>query len=128
MERYAHSRRGVEMLAHRVIQETLSSSVRRAPDPDVRVEPSYATTGLGSRVVNNAATRPARASFRAGHGLFEMREAFDEALLAPSATCRLISKVHWQVWRLGPCRLHAQAAGQDGPRAPEQSANSNLWY
>ncbi|MFI8815932.1 MULTISPECIES: sensor histidine kinase [unclassified Streptomyces] len=65
---------GVELSAYRIVQEALSNVLRHAPGASVDVELSYVTTGLGLRVVNGPAHRPASASPGAGHGLVGMRE------------------------------------------------------
>lgn len=65
---------GVELSAYRIVQEALSNVLRHAPGASVDVELSYVTTGLGLRVVNGPARRPASASPGAGHGLVGMRE------------------------------------------------------
>ncbi|MGY3684379.1 sensor histidine kinase [Streptomyces sp. TE33382] len=65
---------GVELSAYRIVQEALSNVLRHAPGAAVAVELSYVTTGLGLRVVNGPAQRPASDSPGAGHGLIGMRE------------------------------------------------------
>ncbi|MFF5448990.1 sensor histidine kinase [Streptomyces sp. NPDC012888] len=65
---------GVELSAYRIIQETLSNTLRHAPGAAAGVELSYVLGGLGLRVVNGPPTGDVRPSPGAGHGITGMRE------------------------------------------------------
>ncbi|MFF7980040.1 sensor histidine kinase [Streptomyces sp. NPDC007901] len=67
---------GVELSAYRIVQETLSNTLRHAPGASARVEIGYVLGGLGLRIVNGAPPRPAllKPSPGAGHGITGMRE------------------------------------------------------
>jgi signal transduction histidine kinase len=65
---------GVELSAYRIVQEALSNVLRHAPGAEARVEVSHVLGGLGVRIVNGPASRLAKASPGAGHGLLGMRE------------------------------------------------------
>ncbi|MFH8344706.1 sensor histidine kinase [Streptomyces sp. NPDC018045] len=65
---------GVELSAYRIVQEALSNTLRHAPGAEARVEISYVLGGLGLRIVNGKASRLAKPSPGAGHGVLGMRE------------------------------------------------------
>ncbi|MFI0790667.1 sensor histidine kinase [Streptomyces lydicus] len=65
---------GVELSAYRIVQEGLSNALRHSPGADARVEISYVLGGIGLRIVNGPASRLAKPSPGAGHGVLGMRE------------------------------------------------------
>ncbi|MFD7666402.1 sensor histidine kinase [Streptomyces sp. NPDC059788] len=65
---------GVELSAYRIVQEALSNTLRHAPGAEAQVEISYVLGGLGLRIVNGKASRLAKPSPGAGHGVLGMRE------------------------------------------------------
>ncbi len=65
---------GVGLSAYRIVQEALSNALRHSPGADARVEVSYVLGGIGLRIVNGPASRLAKPSPGAGHGLLGMRE------------------------------------------------------
>ncbi|MFI0258594.1 sensor histidine kinase [Streptomyces sp. NPDC017056] len=65
---------GVELSAYRIVQEALSNTLRHAPGAEARVEISYVLGGIGLRIVNGKASRLAKPSPGAGHGVLGMRE------------------------------------------------------
>ncbi|OKI00440.1 two-component sensor histidine kinase [Streptomyces sp. CB02923] len=65
---------GVELSAYRIVQEGLSNALRHSPGAEARVEISYVLGGLGLRIVNGKASRLAKPSPGAGHGVLGMRE------------------------------------------------------
>ncbi|GCE02255.1 sensor histidine kinase [Embleya hyalina] len=65
---------GVELSAYRIVQESLSNTLRHAPGAAARVELAYAHDALRVRISNGAGGRTARPSPGAGHGLLGMRE------------------------------------------------------
>ncbi|MFD4035060.1 sensor histidine kinase [Streptomyces sp. NPDC058637] len=65
---------GVELSAYRIVQETLSNTLRHAPGASAKVEIGYVLGGLGLRVVNGPARGLVKPSPGAGHGITGMRE------------------------------------------------------
>ncbi|MBG0853616.1 two-component sensor histidine kinase [Streptomyces spinoverrucosus] len=67
---------GVELSAYRIVQETLSNTLRHAPGATARVEVGYVLGGLGLRILNGPPPHPAlvKPSPGAGHGITGMRE------------------------------------------------------
>ncbi|MFD6434812.1 sensor histidine kinase [Streptomyces venezuelae] len=65
---------GVDLSAYRIVQEALSNAIRHAPGSTVRIDLTYARTGLHVRVTDSGARTAAPPSPGAGHGLLGMRE------------------------------------------------------
>ncbi|MEU4848458.1 histidine kinase [Streptomyces gilvosporeus] len=120
---------GVELSAYRIVQEALSNTLRHAPGAEARVEISYVLGGIGLRIVNGAASRLAKPSPGAGHGVLGMRErvqmlggemtadhteegGFEVAAFIPVAHAPAQPAAH----PAGTRAAREQAAGKNAPR------------
>ncbi|MEV6977467.1 histidine kinase [Kitasatospora sp. NPDC093806] len=65
---------GVELSAYRIVQESLSNTLRHAPGAAARVELTYTDATLRLRIRNGPGAAAAAPSPGAGHGLLGMRE------------------------------------------------------
>ncbi|MFE2478656.1 sensor histidine kinase [Streptomyces sp. NPDC001194] len=110
---------GVELSAYRIIQETLSNTLRHAPGAPASVEVSYVLGGLGIRVVNAAGTAAVRPSPGAGHGITGMRERV--AMLEGEMTAGETEAGGYEVAVFIPVRGR-QGQAQDAAQGPGQSA------